>query len=71
MGRGSSIIASLFALALSIVAAAALDAGKIAAINKAAELFVALAKNFGQHWPAASPIGSCRQATARHRIRHD
>ena len=36
MGRGSSIVVSLFALALSIVAAAALDAGKIAAINKAA-----------------------------------
>ena len=71
MGRSSSIIVSLFALALSMVAAAALDAGKIAGINKAAELFVALAKDFGQHRPGASPIGSCRQATTRHHIRHD
>ena len=46
MGRGSSIIVSLFSLALSmVVAAAALDAGKIAAISKAAKSFVALAKN--------------------------
>lgn len=45
MGRGSSIIVSLFSLALSVVAAAALDAGKIAAISKAAESFVALAKD--------------------------
>jgi hypothetical protein len=40
-----SVIIALLALALSIGGAAALDAGKIAAINKAADSFVALAKD--------------------------
>jgi hypothetical protein len=63
MRRSWSIIVALIALALSTIGATALDAGKIAAINTAAEQFLALAKDSAstgrpprQSDPAVKPL---------------